>query len=165
MRPNGGGFQLFLSDEMGIETRHTPEHGVDGAGVEASYLEVVEEALDVGALHLQQAGWPVAIPAVHEGFQRPAGGLQGGRLTIAALDRLQPSYHERLIRCSPVRASVLARTGRLTRWYPRAVASRPPFRSESHRVCAEDTRGENSIKIVRTVPESATQAWRASSLR
>jgi hypothetical protein len=72
---------------------HTPQHGVDGAGVEASYLEVVEEALDVRALHLQQAGWPVASPAVHEGFQRPAVGLQGGRLTVAALDRLQPSYH------------------------------------------------------------------------
>jgi hypothetical protein len=101
-RPTGGGFQLCLSEELGIDTRSTPEHGGDGAGVEAAYLEVVEDALDVGALPLQPAGWPVAIPAVHEGFQRPAVGLPGGRLTGAALDRLQPSDHSRLIRCSPV---------------------------------------------------------------
>jgi hypothetical protein len=101
-RPTGGGFPLCLSDEMGIDTRSTPEPGGDGAGVEASSLEVVEDALEVGALPLPHAGWPVAIPAVPEGFQRPAVGLPGGRLTVAALDRLQPSDHSRLIRCSPV---------------------------------------------------------------
>jgi hypothetical protein len=99
MRANGGNGQLFLADKVGIKTVHTAQHGVDGTGLEASCLEGVEEALDMGALYLQQAGWSVAIPAVHKGFQRPAVGLHGDQLTIAASDRFQPADHEGLIRC------------------------------------------------------------------
>lgn len=93
MRADGGNLQLFLADEMGIKAVHTAQHGVDGAGLEASCLEVVEEVLDMDTLYLQQAGWSVAIPTVHKGFQRPTVGFHGDQLTIAALDRFQPVNH------------------------------------------------------------------------
>jgi len=77
---------------MAKEAMDTAQEGVDGARVEASRLQGVNELLDMRALDLEQGGRPVAIPALDEGLQRPTVAFQGPRLTVAALDGLQPSY-------------------------------------------------------------------------
>jgi hypothetical protein len=50
-------------------------------------------------------------------------------------------------------------TGILVLWHRDLLS-----RGESHRICAEDTRGSTSIKIVRTVPDSATASRLSASL-